>query len=374
MRACILPAMRPAPIPSQPLSPPIGRNRRVPLVSPALFDFWAGRISRTWTWNRPLGRILAREPAASDAVSLLVRPNRHFRGFAPGQHLNIGVEIDGRRLVRSYSPSAPAGKDGSFRITVKRIEGGRVSGHLCERARVGDVLGLGDAFGEFALPPAGGAPRLLLAAGSGITPMMALFAELATQANPAPTTLLYFTRSRDQRCFGDELRAIAARQPALDVRFVLTRDGAQGDDESEGRLNAGQLAPWLDTPAHVRACGPTGFVATARKLLDGRAVSFTAESFSPPVFEDIDTGSVELTLARSGRTLQVPRGQPLLEALEAAGLSPASGCRRGLCNTCACGKSAGSTRHLLTGELEHEPVSALRLCVSSARSDLVLDL
>jgi ferredoxin-NADP reductase len=201
-----------------------------------------------------------------------------------------------------------------------------------------------------------------------------LFAELAAQPKPAPTTLFYFTRSRDQRCFVDELRAIAKRQPALDVRFVLTRDAACAADESEGRLCGTQVAPWLAAPAHVLACGPTGFVTTARELLGPHAASFAAESFSPPVHETTDTGSVALTLARSGRTLQIPRGLPLLEALEAAGLSPASGCRRGLCNTCACEKSAGSTRHLLTGEVEHEPVSALRLCVSSARSDLVLDL
>lgn len=366
--------MRPNLLASSPLSQPPGRSRRVPLVTPALFDFWAARISPTWSWNRPLGRILAREPAASDAVSLLIKPNRHFRGFAPGQHLNFGVEVDGRRLVRSYSPSAPRRKDGSFRITVKRIEGGKVSTHLCEHARVGDVLGLGESFGELALPPADGAPRLLLAAGSGITPMMAIFAGLAVEANPAPTTLLYFTRSRDQRCFVDELRAIAARHPSLAVRFVLTRDGAEADDEAEGRLDASHLATWLQAPAHVLACGPDGFIAKARELLAGQAASFAAESFTPPVADATDTGSVELTLTRSGRTLQVPRGQSLLEALEAAGLSPESGCRRGLCNTCACGKSAGSTRHLLTGEVEHEPVSALRLCVSSARSDLVLDL
>ncbi|WP_374601399.1 ferredoxin reductase [Arenimonas sp.] len=366
--------MRPALPASPPHSPPPGRSRRVPLVSPALFDFWAGRISPTWSWNRPLGRILAREPAASDAVSLQIRPNRHFRGFAPGQHLNIGVEVDGRRLVRSYSPSALRREDGSFRITVKRIEGGKVSAHLCEHARVGDVLSLGEAFGELALPPADGAPRLLLAAGSGITPMMAIFAGLAAQAEPPPTTLLYFTRSRDQRCFVDELRAIAARHPSLEVRFVLTRDGAEADDEAEGRLDASHLASWLQVPTHVLACGPDGFVANARELIAGQAASFAAESFSPPVADATDTGSVGLTLMRSGRTLQVPRGQSLLEALEAAGLSPESGCRRGLCNTCACAKSSGSTRHLLTGEVEHEPVSALRLCVSSARSDLVLDL
>ena len=366
--------MRPDSLPALASARPPGRARRAPLVSPALFDFWAARLSPAWSWNRPLGRILGIEPAASDAVSLLIRPNRHFRGFAPGQHINISVEVDGRRLVRSYSPSAVPGRDGRFRITVKKIAGGKVSGHLFDHAKVGDVLGLGEAFGDLVLPPPDGKPRLLLAAGSGITPMMALFAGLAAQPNPAPTTLLYFTRSRDQRCFVDELRAIAKRQPALDVRFVLTRDAARAGDEAEGRLCASQVEPWLAAPAHVLACGPTGFVTSARDLLGGHAASFAAESFSPPMHETTDTGSVALTLARSGRKLQVPRGQPLLEALESAGLSPASGCRRGLCNTCACEKSAGSTRHLLTGEVEHEPVSALRLCVSSARSDLVLDL
>ena len=75
-----------------------------------------------------------------------------------------------------------------------------------------------------------------------------------------------------------------------------------------------------------------------------------------------------------GQVLTVPRGSSLLDALEAAGLSPAHGCRMGICNTCACGKPSGSTRHLHTGMLEHEPVTALRLCVNRAASDLTLDL
>jgi ferredoxin len=83
---------------------------------------------------------------------------------------------------------------------------------------------------------------------------------------------------------------------------------------------------------------------------------------------------VAVTLAKSGRTLQLPRGASLLAALEAEGVKPAYGCRMGICNTCACGKRSGQTRHLLTGALEGEPVSALRLCVNSASSDLVLDL
>ena len=100
----------------------------------------------------------------------------------------------------------------------------------------------------------------------------------------------------------DELRAIAAANPALQVRFLLTRDRAAAGDETAGRLDAVQLAPWLDANAHVLACGPAGFVETAAALIATRAASFAAESFSPPVFENTDTGTVELTLARSGRT------------------------------------------------------------------------
>ena len=83
---------------------------------------------------------------------------------------------------------------------------------------------------------------------------------------------------------------------------------------------------------------------------------------------------MQVELARSGRILTLPRGVPLLAALEAEGVKPKSGCRMGLCNTCACGKRAGTTRHLLDGLEDAEPATALRLCVAVPRTDLVLDL
>jgi len=70
----------------------------------------------------------------------------------------------------------------------------------------------------------------------------------------------------------------------------------------------------------------------------------------------------------------VPAHEPLLSALEAVGIQPAHGCRRGICNSCACPKASGSTRNLLSQDEQHEPVSGLRLCISSASSDLTLDL
>lgn len=387
-------AVRPVPAPSdspdradgrrplkRPLLPRIART----VLAPDAFDFWASKLRPNWSWERPLARIVSRRAESRDSFTLLLQPNRHWRGFQPGQHLNIGAEIDGTRVTRSYSLSDAPRADGRIAITVKAMPGGKLSQHLCHTARIGDVLTLGPAFGEMTLPQTPQGAWLFLAAGSGITPLMAMIRAQAASGMPAPLALIYWARTRDELCFVEELRALAARQPNFRVDFVLTRDAAASDAEACdfhcGRINAqslSMLAPDLHQ-RRVFACGPDGFVAAACALAVDRAVAFRAEAFTPPprvVFEDAGEapGHVRITLANSGRTLDVPRGTSLLTALEDAGLKPASGCRMGICNTCACGKRAGSTRHLHTGDIEHEPVSALRLCVNTAGSDLILDL
>lgn len=365
----------------RPLLQRIGRT----LLAPDAFDFWASRLRPNWSLERSLARIVSRRAESRDSFTLLLQPNRHWRGFKPGQHLNIGAEIDGTRIIRSYSLSDAPRADGRIAITVKAMPGGKLSQHLCHTATIGEVLTLEAAFGEMTLPPTPEGAWLFLAAGSGITPLMAMVRAQAALGMPVPLALIYWARTREELCFVEELRALAARQPNFRVDFVLTRDAAASDAEAgdlrRGRIDAqslSMLAPDLHQ-RRVFACGPDGFVAAARALAADRAVAFRSEAFTPPprmVFEDEGEapGQVRITLANSGRTLDVPRGTSLLTALEDAGLKPASGCRMGICNTCACGKRAGSTRHLHTGDIEHEPVSALRLCVNSAGSDLILDL
>lgn len=347
-------------------------------LSPAAFDFWVSRLNPVWSWSRPLARIVSRHAESRDACTLVLQPNRHWRGFVPGQHLNVSAEIDGTRVTRSYSLSDAPRADGRIAITVKAIPGGRLGRHLCEVARIGDVLDLGPAFGGMTLPTTPDGAWLFLAAGSGITPFMAMLRAQAAAGMPVPITLAYWARTRDELCFAGELETLAARHPGVRFVPVLTRD-ADAADLRQGRIDAASLqtlCPDLDA-RRVFACGPDGFVAAARALCSDRARSFHAEAFTPPArIADTaeDTGDVTLTLARSGRTLDVPRGVSLLSALENAGLKPASGCRMGICNTCACGKREGVTRHLHTGDVESEPVSALRLCTHSARTNLILDL
>jgi len=227
------------------------------------------------------------------------------------------------------------------------------------------------------VPPPPQARLWLLAAGSGITPMMALVRQLAGQGMPADLALTYWVRRREEACFLDELRALAAQHPRFRLRLMLTREGAIADDEGEGRLCEGHLEGMLaDALAaqQVMACGPGGFVETARTLLAGRTASFQAEAFTPPPVTVVDEGEVEVRLLRSGRTLRLPRGQSLLTALEAQGLKPASGCRMGICNTCACGKRQGITRDIQTNARSAEPDATVRICINAAASDLTLDL
>ncbi|MBN6151017.1 ferredoxin reductase [Xanthomonas sp. AmX2] len=337
-------------------------------VQPEIFDFWSTRVHPLWTWQRPRARLLERLPASRDAVTLILKPNRHWRGLRAGQHVELGVEIDGRRLIRSYSPTPLPG--GRLAITVKAIEGGRVSRYLAQ-APLGAVFELGQAFGEMVLPDTARGRWLLLAAGSGITPMRALLRQLGDAGMPADVDLIYWARQRDQLCFVDELQALAAVHPRFRLQLAITGD-AQAPSPRIDRLPLEHVAGLAQ--AQVLACGPGGFVQAARARLQGRVASFQAEAFTAPVLDDAEDGAVAVTLARSGRVLQLPRGQSLLTALEAEGLRPKHGCRMGICNSCACGKRSGVTRNLLTGAHAAEPGSMLKLCVNSASSDLILDL
>jgi len=338
-------------------------------VSEELFDFWAGRVNPLWTQRRARARLVARHVASSDAVTLVLRPNRHFRGVAAGQHVTLGVEVDGRRLSRSYSPTVL--ENGCLAITVKAVAGGKVSQHLAQTAQPGEVFELGQAFGEMTLPARPAARVVLLAAGSGITPMRALVRQLDAAGMPMQLDLVYWAQQRDALCFSEELAAIAARHPGFRLHLALTRDPAApaarvGDYDLDvlGDLSA----------AHVMVCGPGGFVEAAQARLHGQVAVLQSEAFTPPTLPDVETGTVRVELRRSGRTLELPRGTSLLQALEAEGLRPASGCRMGICNTCVCGKASGVTRHTLTGEYAAEPATQVKLCVNSASTDLILEL
>ena len=390
---------------------------------PAVFDFWARHFNRTWSAERILARVVDRRPASARATTLVLRPNRHWPGARAGQHLDVIVEIGGVRHRRSYSLSAPPRADGCIEITVAAVEGGLVSTRLAHGVRVGDVIELGAPYGGLALPTVGAgraledeplpsppvgegsgergpareastlplsptplpqgergsepaasgsaAPVLLLAAGSGITPLRALLLEALARGESRPITLAYWAQTAQELCFRAELQALTAAHSNVRLALFATRDPIA----PARRLDADVLHAIVpDLPDHdVLACGPDGFIQQARALC-AESRSFQAEGFSPALANDDSPQTVRVQLARSGLALELPTDRPLLQALEDAGQQPAFGCRRGICNTCSCDRVSGASRDLQDGALRDEPSTPIRLCVHGAAQGLVLDL
>jgi stearoyl-CoA 9-desaturase NADPH oxidoreductase len=351
-----------------------------PVVDPEVFDFWVQHLNPAWSWSRPLATIVERRVEARDTVTLVLKPNGHVGGFLPGQHVNVSAQVNGRRVTRSYSLTNVPSRSRRMSITVKRVEGGALSTHLVQQARVGDVLGIGPAFGEMTLPAQPQGRWLFLAAGSGITPLMGLTRALAAQNMPVELTLLYWVKTHAELCFLQELRALSTRFPRFRLQVIVTHEAPVVPGEAQGLISAQQLAQLVPglSEQQVFACGPGGFIEAARGLCEGTSQAFVAEGFTPaaPVAlpAATDARMVRVTLQRTGRELQLSTGLSLLDALEAEGLNPPSGCRMGVCHSCVCPRVEGTTQDMQSGDTQSEGNMAVRLCVSRACTDLTLDL
>lgn len=340
-----------------------------PFAAEQIADFWAKELGLTWTWHKATARIVKRQIEAKDTVSLWLKPNRRFLGFNAGQHINVTVQVDGVYLTRSYSLSHAPQKNGLLRITIKQEAQGKVSHYLTQQAQVGETLEISQAFGEFSLSTS--KPNVLLAAGSGITPLMSLLHTATTT-----TTLLYWAKTRAELCFVAELQQLSKANPLINIHYFLTQEKELLSHELHGRISQDNLAKLVPNLAdcHVLACGNSGFVEQV-KTLTTETASLQVEAFTPLIHQTTDTTeTVQVYLSKSQKTLSLPQGQSLLNALEEQGIYPPSGCRMGICHSCSCQKQSGTTQDLQNGEVNQEPNSAVRLCVSRAQSDLVLEI
>jgi ferredoxin-NADP reductase len=325
--------------------------------------------------NRVFARVTQRRWVAKDMLELSLQANGNWPGAQPGQHVQLYLERDGVRLSRSYSLTAVQA-DGSLQIAIKHQVGGRVSPHLLEHLAVGDVLELGPVYGELSWPDAQQAV-LLLAAGSGITPLLGMLRDALARGFSAPVTLLHYVREQGQRGFFAELQALQAQYSNLQVQWSLTAAGA-GTQGLTGRFSAEHLAALPQLAQHrVLACGPSGFVAQVQQWWQavGLPEALQVEAFTPPALStDVSRRQVRLSFARSHQKSLVDNQRSLLEHAEGQGLKPVYGCRQGICTTCTCMLVSGTVRDLRSGALFSEPGQPIRLCVSAAHGDVEIDL
>ena len=187
-------------------------------------------------------------------------------GARPGQYLTLRIqpESEQRSVLRNYSLSGPPGA-GYYRITVKREHDGAASGYLHTRLAVGDQLDIAAPRGTFILDRHA-APVLLISAGIGATPVLAMLHALAKEHSDREIWWLHGARSSRDHCFAAEARTLSSPRSRTSARTSTTAapgpDDREGRDfDSAGRLTASLLAE-LDPPrdAHAYLCGPTPFM------------------------------------------------------------------------------------------------------------------
>lgn len=343
-----------------------------PLNDLDALDDLVGRFEATWSLTRIKARVIAEVRETADVRTLVLRPNHLWPGHTAGQHVLVEAEIDGRRLRRTFTISSPPRADGTIAITVKRRPGGKLSVWWNERAAIGDVLTLGAPAGDFVLPATVPQRIVMLSAGSGITPVMALLRDLGESAPDCRVLFVHSARSRDDVIFRDELLDLAKRRQHLTLKIHLSG--------SDGRLDAAALSNLAHAAgdALTFVCGPAEFMGLAgaawRAAGNGNRLLSERFGLPPAIAAGDDSAPQPVHTERSGISFVAAGGKSLLAEAEAAGLSPAYGCRMGICQTCKCRKVSGSVVDLRTGRVSDEADEVIQLCVSAARSPITLDL
>ena len=299
------------------------------------------------------------------ASTVVLEPNDAWDHFAPGQHVQFGVEVEGKRRIRCFSVSSSAHRDdGRFSVTVKVHPDGYVSQFLRTELKPGTLIHLSPAEGDFCLPEHVPDDLLLISGGSGITPVMAMLRTLRDGGHDRPVTFLHYARTREDEIFAAELDEIEAACPWVRMARVYTRAPRGGD--IEGRFAVDHLKNLghdpADSPTYV--CGPAGLIATVRDTYAeaGASDQLRLEYFKVPTI-DLNAADATGTLSLDDTERDVDNdGRTILEQAEAAGLQPEFGCRMGICHKCTTRKKFGAVRNVISGEVRADTDEEITIC------------
>ncbi|WP_030316818.1 2Fe-2S iron-sulfur cluster-binding protein [Streptomyces flavochromogenes] len=305
--------------------------------------------------------------------------------FLAGQY--VGVFADGTN--RPYAISSSPADLSHYDLTVRRVPGGRISSHLLDTLAAGHALTTTGPQGTFHHNPLfHGEDVVFLAGGSGVAPAMSMLREIVDRGLDRRFHLLYGSRSLDDILFRAELDALAAGHPGIRVHHVLQEPDPRWPGPT-GLLTAArvtELAGPLDGRM-VYVCGPQALYPYALGQLTGRLghprrrIRFEvngapADPTRQPHWPAGADPAEPVTVATRATAFRTPRGRPLLDALEDAGIRPESACRSGECGLCRV--------RVLKGEVHHAEEARLRLsdpdsgyahaCVAYPLTDVELDV
>ena len=357
-----------------------------------------GDAAPAWAGFRPL-RVAEVRPESATITSFRLVPTDDLAPSpkaAAGQYLTVRLrpDPDAPPLVRSYSLSELPDERG-YRISVKREGAG--SSYLHERVKVGDLLDAAAPRGSFVLRP-GTRPVVLISAGVGATPVLAMLHAVAREPSTRPIWWLHGARNRIEHAFGTEVDALLSALADSHRLVAYSRpdgeDAPGTDHDVAGRLDLAALEQaGVPTDADYYLCGPDGFMRAIGAALTARGVQpdrIATEAFGvvathasgivktgerTPHAPDGPPGTgPSITFSRSN--VAVPwddRYPSLLDLAEACDVQVGFGCRNGVCHNCESGLLSGEVSYG-PEPLEPPPDGRILVCCSRPTTELTLDL
>ena len=350
-----------------------------------------------WAGFRRLrvAKVVAENPTVT-SVYLAAEDGGNLPRPTAGQYITLRMTGAGNPApVRSYSLSSPPDAD-IYRISVKCEPDGLVSGYVHSALRAGSVLDVAAPRGEFVLTD-DAAPILLVSAGIGVTPVLAMLHQLATAGTNRDVWWIHVARDATQHAFAEEADQLLQSLPHARERIFYT--SPEADPPSTGTVIRGrptraalaELALPSDAVAYV--CGPIPFMNDMHDALIGLGIApqrlhtelFGALPAINPGITDTkrphphqppgpEGSGPEITFARSGLTVPwADRHRSLLELADACDVPTRFSCRTGVCHTCVTPILSGDVSYA-PDPLEMPERGEALICCSRPESDLVLDL
>ncbi len=323
-------------------------------------------------------KVIDIQPNTSDACLISLEIPDHelstFR-YLPGQYISIELVIDGERLRRCYSLCSSPLNPACLQISVKRVNGGKVSNYLNDQLKVGDHLSVQPPLGNFMARLSEGNYKtyFLFAAGSGITPILSILKSVLRLEAESYVHLLYGNKNLDSIMFKNELESLKiAYGERLQIVYSLSRAKALPDEQTTASYRQGRVDPetvhWFIRSYVPKAqnteyyiCGPGNMIHSTKQSLmeiDVPAERIFVESFggsaSTTAIKAIDDARLNASLGGQTFSTRLSSGKTILKGLLDAGANPPYSCEAGICGTCRCnvkqGKVAMKRNAILSAE------------------------
>lgn len=337
-------------------------------------------------WNKPAlhpdyhsARIVDFCWETEQMLSVWLEPASSWAGFTPGQHLLVTMLHKGRYISRSFSISSSSAlftQQRQIRISCRIQPQGEFTKALAASISELSDLSISDAMGDFVLATKADTAleqsTVMVAAGSGITPLWSMLSSLRCWTSPV--VLFYCVKNAAQAAFLAELKLLAAKQPLFELQLIETA--------TCGRLNLVQQlkakAGFSLSKALYYFCGPAAMSRQYKDDLVQQGVPSTAiyaELFGLAVAA-VEGPVKQALMLQQGKvtTVEAAAGVPLLQVAEQQGLTPRFGCRIGVCYQCVCQKKSGQVLNLRTGQISGDGPEQIQLCISAAHSNLQIEL